>query len=570
MLTADQITALGEKAEQLVSPIIEFLLKDIAMRISEAGQLTSTASYQIWRIQNLGMSQSQIKKKLRKLLGVTERELKQLLTQSAEVGYNFDLESLPHARAVPFKKNTVIQEIVSAAVQMAQDDLSNMVQTIGFVNQDGICRPLTEAYQKASDFAFQKVTTGAQDYNSAVGEATRELLKKGIRTIDYESGVHTSIEAAVRRNVLGGLGLMQEKISQQTHDDLGCDGWEISAHYASAPDHEPIQGRQYSDEEYEKLNNSLLRRIGTLHCGHSAHPIILGVNSPQYSPEELEKMRQDNEKGIDYEGKHYTMYEATQRQRKLERSIRNQKRRILVDEATGDEERLPIDQTKLVRLQDEYARFTKAAGLQSQSERANILEFGPKQMKAAEKAAEDVFRNPPKDLKELSERIDQTLNQYCERSSKWSGNTIVQPRDAMVGVMGRKEWSCDVTLREDAGIKTVIHEHLHARSVSYYNKEIYNRYQNIEEGAVELYAQEICKTNKVRYTESYEDKVKPLVIINNILRNGDRYSFAKQLFDIALPERYNWLRQQADDLIKTGKLSKKTVDSLNNAVDFFC
>ena len=387
MLTADQITALGDKAELLLSPIIEFLLKDIAMRISEAGQLTSTASYQIWRLQNLGMSQSQIKKKLKKLLGVTERELKQLLTQSAEVGYNFDLESLPHARAVPFKNNTVLQEIVNAAVQMAQDDLSNMVQTIGFVNQDGICRPLTEAYQKASDFAFQKVATGAQDYSSAVREATRELLKKGIRTIDYESGVHTSIEAAVRRNVLGGLGLMQEKISQQNHDELGCDGWEISAHYASAPDHEPIQGKQYSDEEYEKLNNSLLRRIGTLNCGHSAHPIILGVNSPQYSPEELEKMRQDNEKGIDYEGKHYTMYEATQRQRKLERSIRNQKRRILVDEAAGDKERLPIDQTKLVRLQDEYARFSKAAGLRSQAERANILEFGPKKMKAAEEAA---------------------------------------------------------------------------------------------------------------------------------------------------------------------------------------
>lgn len=391
MLTADQITALGDKAEQLLSPIIEFLLKDIASRISEAGQLTSTASYQIWRLQNLGMSQNQIKKKLKKLLGVTERELKQLLTQSAEVGYNFDLESLPHARAVPFKKNTELQEIVNAAVQMAQDDLSNMVQTIGFVNQDGVCRPLTEAYQKASDFAFQKVATGAQDYNSAIREATRELLNKGIRTIDYESGVHTSIEAAVRRNVLGGLGLMQEKISQQTHDNLGCDGWEISAHYASAPDHEPIQGKQYSDEEYEKLNNSLVRRIGTLNCGHSAHPIILGVNSPQYSPEELEKMRQDNEKGIAYEGKHYTMYEATQRQRKLERSIRNQKRRILVDEATGDEKRLPIDQTKLVRLQDEYARFTKAAGLRSQSERANILEFGPKKIKAAEKAAEDYF-----------------------------------------------------------------------------------------------------------------------------------------------------------------------------------
>lgn len=84
------------------------------------------------------------------------------------------------------------------------------------------------------------------------------------------------------------------------------------------------------------------------------------------------------------------MYEATQRQRKLERAIRYRKRRILIDEATGDKEQLAIDQTKLVRLNDEYARFTKAAGLRSQRERANIPGFGPKQARAAEKAAAEV------------------------------------------------------------------------------------------------------------------------------------------------------------------------------------
>lgn len=47
------------------------------------------------------------------------------------------------------------------------------------------------------------------------------------------------------------------------------------------------------------------------------------------------------------------------------------------------------------------------------------------------------------------------------------------------------------------------------------------------------------------------------------------YTFAKQLFDIPLPERYNWLRGQADELISTGKLSKKTVKCLNDAVEFF-
>ena len=384
MLTADQIEALGDKAQQLISPVTDFLIEEIARRISEAGQLTSTASYQTWRLQQLGVSQRQLKKELRKRLKVSHRELRKLLEQSAEVGYNFDIRNLPYVQAVPFERNAAIHQIVSAVVQLAQDDLSNMTQTIGFVCPDGQARELTKAYQQACDFAFSKVAMGAQDYNSAIREATKNLADKGIVTIDYDSGVHTSMEAAVRRNIMGGLGLMQEQISQQNHDDLGCDGWEISAHAASAPDHEPIQGRQYSDAEFEKLNNSLVRRIGTLNCGHAAFPIIMGVNSPQYTDAELEEMCRENEKGIDYDGRHYTMYKATQRQRKLERSIRKQKRRILAAERNpSDKERLQQAQIKYQVLDQEYKRFSKAAGLRLQHERMEMAGFGPKQAKAA-------------------------------------------------------------------------------------------------------------------------------------------------------------------------------------------
>ncbi len=262
-----------------------------------------------------------------------------------------------------------------------------MTQTMGFVGPDGNFRELTQAYQQACDFAFQKVSTGAQDYISAVREAVQNLKKKGIRTIDYETGIHTSLEAAVRRNIMGSMGIMQEQISQQNHDDLGCDGWELSAHGGSAPDHEPYQGKQYSDKEYTNLNNSLVRGIGTLNCGHAAFPIILGVNSPQYTPEELEEMRQENEKGITYEGKHYTLYEATQRQRKLESAARNRKRRILIDEQLGDKDKLQQDQIRLQLIKQEYSRFSKAAGLPTQHTRMETAGFDWKKGKAAESVA---------------------------------------------------------------------------------------------------------------------------------------------------------------------------------------
>ncbi len=375
MLTPEQIAAVRDRAGQITEPITEYLLRDVARRIAEAGELTGSASYQIYRAQQLGMSRKEIEKELKRLLKVSEKELAELLTQSAEVGYNFDLSNFG-VDAVPFEENTVLQQIVAASVELANEEFRNITQTLGMVDPYGNARPLQEVYQKSMDFAFEQVATGATDYNTAIRNATKNLGKYGILSIDYESGVHRSLEAAVRGSVMGGLGLMQEKISQHNHDDMGADGWEISAHAASAPDHEPIQGKQYTDDQYTALNNSLVRRIGTLNCGHAAFPIIMGVSDPQYTDEELEQFRRQNEEGFTYQGRHYTMYEATQTQRKLERSMRTQKRKILIDEKTKDDERLLYDQIRLRRINEEYVRFSKAAGLPLQRERAQVAGFG--------------------------------------------------------------------------------------------------------------------------------------------------------------------------------------------------
>lgn len=372
MLTPAQIEALRDRVTQISDPLTEYLLADIARRISQAGQLTSTASYEVWRTQNLGMSQREIKKWMRDYLKLSHRDIRKLFTQSAEVGYNFDIKRFPQVQAVAFKDNFALQQAVSAAVKLAQSNFTNITQTIGMIDPYGNALPLQDVYRSATDFAFQQVFTGVTDYNTAIRRATSNIAKYGLRTINYQSGVHTGLEAAIRRNIMGGLGLMQEHISQQNHDTLGADGWEISAHAASAPDHEPIQGKQYTDAEYQALNDSLVRRIGTLNCGHAAFPIILGVSKPQYTAADLAKFKADNADGINYQGQHYTTYEATQWQRKLERSMRYQKRRVLVANASGDTEQAQTAKTRLTLLQQEYRRFSKAAGLPTQYERAAI------------------------------------------------------------------------------------------------------------------------------------------------------------------------------------------------------
>lgn len=93
----------------------------------------------------------------------------------------------------------------------------------------------------------------------------------------------------------------------------------------------------------------------------------------------MEKLRKDNADGVVIDGRHYTKYEATQMQRKIERAIRKQKNRILVDESAGDKDKLLTDQIRLQRYRQEYVRFSKAAGLRTQNERAQVAGFGRKQ-----------------------------------------------------------------------------------------------------------------------------------------------------------------------------------------------
>lgn len=196
----------------------------------------------------------------------------------------------------------------------------------------------------------------------------------------------------------------------------------------------------------------------------------------------------------------------------------------------------------------------KAADIPQDSE-GNTVGFNPFQMLSG-------------DLKEATVQLDNLLNGYSKRKSKWSGTVQVMPREEMPGVAGRKNWDCSISLREDANTKTVIHELLHARSVSYYNVKSFQIWREIEEGTVELYAQEICEKNRIAWKGSYLNIVKKLRAINQILGICENdYDFAKQLFDIEMPNRYNWLISKYRE--KEGNISEKQKRNFEKLVEYF-
>lgn len=89
-----------------------------------------------------------------------------------------------------------------------------------------------------------------------------------------------------------------------------------------------------------------------------------------YTDEQLEHI--DDGHDVTYQGKHYTAYEATQQQRKIERTVRKLKREQIAYKAAGLTEDEQTVTTRIRRLNAEYKAFSEAAGLPLQRERMQV------------------------------------------------------------------------------------------------------------------------------------------------------------------------------------------------------
>lgn len=79
---------------------------------------------------------------------------------------------------------------------------------------------------------------------------------------------------------------------------------------------------------------------------------------------------------VEWKGKKYTAYEATQQQRYYEREMRRCKRHLIATDAAGQEDDYNKWKGKLKNLSSEYKAFSKKAKLPLQPERARVLGFG--------------------------------------------------------------------------------------------------------------------------------------------------------------------------------------------------
>lgn len=372
MYDDEKLEELRKRAAAIAEPIWETLLRDIVRRVRGAGGITSTAEYQIYRAEQLGLAEKAIKAAIAEQLKISDAAIDMLFEELKD-------------ETVLFEENAELRQLVEAYGTVSKKASAADYEGLWAPGPDGKLYTVKEAYGKIMDFAWMQTATGTYDFQTAVREATKKLLERGLRVIPGKDGRSYRLEYAVRSYITNRMGEMFNAVNQMNYDAIGADGWEISAHPAPAPDHALYQGRQYSKEEYDRINNSLARKFGWWNCRHLVYPIRLGVSPRAYSDEQLQKYLDDNEKGVWYNGQHYTLSGARDRKRQLESLISQTKYDILA--AEGDEQLLKERQIRLQNQRREYERFCRETGQEPENWRTMMAAFGRSEASKAAWAA---------------------------------------------------------------------------------------------------------------------------------------------------------------------------------------
>ena len=144
---------------------------------------------------------------------------------------------------------------------------------------------------------------------------------------------------------------------------------------------------------------------------------------------------------------------------------------------------------------------------------------------------------------------------YSKNPSRWSGAIEIDNSLIKKGLYGLKEWSCDITVIDRVDDGVIWHEMLHSCSASYFGKSIFPNNSRIEEATVEFLKQQICAERNIPNIPGYPDLVLVLQEINNRFKYKTDLEFAKEIFNVPLPDRYAWLEDRVDESLRSENAS---------------
>lgn len=376
-MTQGQLEGIPVQIVQAFSQLEIRIMSDIVRRIKINGFSTASADWQMTRLQQLGMSEKDIKEWIRLALETTEEEMEKIFSDEVYRQY------MKHERAyevngmqqIPFEENEELQSLLESVRQQTKDTYRNITGSMGFVKQDAAGKlkaiDLSEYYRTTLDAAMLDIHSGAFDYQTVLTRTINEMTKSGVRWIDYGSGRRDRIDVAARRSIMTGFRQVQGKINEQTAAQLGTDTYEVTYHVGARPDHQPWQGKVWTMQQLKEVCG-LGTALGLhgINCYHDYKAFIPGVSVRTYTDEQLSRMNAEENTPKTYNGRQYTTYEALQQQRKMERNMRKTRQDIkLMEEGEADEQSIMLKKGRYYGQMQTYVDFSEKMKLPQQRDR---------------------------------------------------------------------------------------------------------------------------------------------------------------------------------------------------------
>lgn len=382
-----------------------YTLEQIGKSLNKIGTLTPSKAQELGQILKYGGDYDKITKKLAQITKKNVKDIKKIFEEVAKKDLRFAKQFYDYRgkKFIPYEQNGALKRQVQAISNMMIDDYISRTKALGITMKDTkgnvVFKKLNSAYKEAMDRAILSVSQGKSTFQDELYRIVKEMGNSGLKSLAYESGRTMRFDSAVKMQMKDALRTLHNETQIIIGEQFDADGVEISTHLFPADDHEEAQGKQFSKEEYEKLQETGIatsydnveidlhrelksgetaegfRPISTYNCYHYIFSIVLGINKPQYTNQQLKEIRDKNNKGFDYDGKHYSMYEGTQLQRQLEVEIRKQKDTQIMARASGQDELVQESQHNISILTKRYKELSEASGLPIKKNRLRVPDY---------------------------------------------------------------------------------------------------------------------------------------------------------------------------------------------------
>ena len=396
MFNERQIDLIIERLVNRITQGNSFILKRLGKILNKIKNVDDDKIYQLQQELKYGDDFNDIMQRIRKITALNIKDIEKIFMEVARKNQQFAKKYYDYKNIdmTPLDENESLKQVVNTYSSEVINNYRQISNNIGYTlfNTSDILLflPLAMAYQNFVDYAILKRFLGKQSFIQEIELQVKKVAKSGLKSYDYNNKRAYRLDNSLKMQMQQGIRDMTNDLQRRFGEEYGADGIEISVHEYPAPDHAEAQGHQFTNEEFEKFQNDMdatdingvvfpanfeghdRRAIGEYNCYHYVFYVLLGVDEPQYSNEDLSEIVKQNDNGFFFEDKHYTMYEGTQLQNRIEREIQGQEDIKTMAQEINDKELEMQALKKIVDLSSKYKELSNISGLPTKMQRMRV------------------------------------------------------------------------------------------------------------------------------------------------------------------------------------------------------